>query len=149
VSGVAALLLAQYPGLPYRQLMIRLVGGSEPLLSLSTASRSAGRLNAYGALSTHPRVAFPTLASAIDLQRGMRVRAEVTDDGALRDVALHYSIEGGEFAVIPMQHVDADVYEGWMPLQEPGSAVALFVRAVDESGNTGLSPTWHYRTGSP
>jgi subtilisin family serine protease len=148
VSGVAALLLAQFPSMPYRTMMIRLVGGSEPLLSLSNASRSGGRLNAYGALSTHPRIAFVEIAETIDMQRGVRIEAEVTDDDTLRAVSLHFSVEGGNSTVVDMQQHGTNLYRGSIPLQEPGSDIVFFVRAVDAHGYTGLSPTQHFSAGS-
>ena len=146
VSGVAALLATQFPSLHYRQTMIRLVGGAEPLQSLAQKTRSGGRLNAYGALSTHPRVAFvrrlrPPSGSTI----GTIVQAEVTDQDSVRSVLLHYATDGGDYRVVDMQHQRADIYRGLIPLQPNGTRVEYFVRGVDIDGNTGLSATRRFQ----
>jgi len=147
VSGVAALVLAHRPGITWRQVMIRLVGGAEPLASLAQTTRSGARLNAYGALSNYPRVAFVHRVGAADHNTpGTRIQVEATDDDPLR-VVLHYNVNGGEMQIVPMQRQSDDVFQGVLPLQPPGSLIEYFVRAVDPDGNSGLSVTRRFVAG--
>jgi len=150
VSGVAALLFSEFPRLNYRQARIRIVGGAEPLTTLAGKVRGGGRLNAFGALSTHPRVAFVTrLQRSPDSPAEHLFTAQVTDQDSVSAVSLHYAVNGGEYRLVPMILTGPDVYHGQFPLQPVGSSIEYFVRGVDIDGNSGLSQTRRFRVEKP
>lgn len=60
VSGVAALIMAQYPGISYRQTIIRLFGGVDRKSSHAGYSVTGGKLNAQKSLSTGPLIGLVT-----------------------------------------------------------------------------------------
>jgi subtilisin family serine protease len=149
VSGVAVLLAARFPGLQYRQAMIRLLGGAEPLPALAQLTRGGVRLNAAEALSTHPRVGFLRRLQPADRGIGTIVQVEVTDQDSVTSVSLHFAVNGSDYQISGMLHQTADVYRGVIPLQPPGTPVDYFVRGVDIDGNSSLSPTRRYVSDHP
>jgi subtilisin family serine protease len=54
VSGAAALMLAQFPSMTYREVIDRLVAGTDPVDALSGRTISGGRLNLHRSLSQDP-----------------------------------------------------------------------------------------------
>ena len=150
VSGVAALLFAEFPRLNYRQARIRIVGGAEPLTTLAGQVRGGSRLNAFGALSTHPRVAFVTrLERSPDSPAAHLFTAEVTDQDSVSTVSLHYAINGSEYQLVSMLRIGPNLYHAMIPLQSAGSSIEYFVRGVDIDGNSGLSQTRQFQVESP
>lgn len=60
VAGVAALILSREPGLTPSQVKQRIISSAEPVLALGARSTTAGRLNAFNAVTnTAPSVAAP------------------------------------------------------------------------------------------
>jgi subtilisin family serine protease len=54
VSGVAALVLSRFPGLPLAELRQRILAGAAPVAALRGKTVTGGRLNAYNALTGTP-----------------------------------------------------------------------------------------------
>jgi subtilisin family serine protease len=149
-SGVAALVLAQYPGLGYRGVMVRLVGRAEVKPAFENNTVSGGRLNAQGALSTEPLVAFVTrLENTADAAGPYRVRAETTDDGGIAAVALVYSVNAGPATTVEMTASAAGVSSGEIPGQALGSVVSYFVTVSDDEGHTRRSRDFEFQIVAP
>ena len=149
-SGVAALVLAQYPGLGYRAVMVRLVGSADVKPAFENNTVSGGRLNAQGALSTEPLVAFVTrLENTADAAGPYRVRAETTDDGGIAAVALAYSVNAGPATTVEMTASAAGVSSGEIPGQAFGSVVSYFVTVSDDEGHTRRSRNFEFQIVAP
>ncbi|RMD96440.1 MAG: hypothetical protein D6814_11380, partial [Calditrichaeota bacterium] len=146
VSGAAALVMAQFPGLTYRQVMVRLMGSVDRKSAFTGKMVSNGRLNVAAALSTNPLVAFVTaMKNTADTTGPYKISAEAVDDGQVTQVQLSYSINGGAVQTLNMQPVGMDKYESSIPGQSLETSISYFVQATDNSGNVGKSQTFSFR----
>lgn len=147
VSGVLALVAAQYPDLGYRELMVRVVGAVERKSAFSTICASGGRLNAARALSTDPKVAFVTRLADTPNPGPYPVQAEATDDGRVASVELMVSVNGSPTTTHVMQPV-GNAYSFDIPSQADGDVLSYFVVVTDDAGNTAQSATFSFRVGA-
>jgi agmatine deiminase len=60
-------------------------------------------------------------------------------------VKIYYQVDGGSYYVADMNNVYADTYSGSIPGQSPGSEIAYYIHAEDNSGRT----TEHPYIGAP
>jgi hypothetical protein len=67
------------------------------------------------------------------------VSATVTDDGAVDTVWVHYAVNAGAFTVVRMT-LASGTWSGTIPGQPAGTAVAYYVRAVDNEHHASTSP---------
>lgn len=72
------------------------------------------------------------------------VSAEVTDDGTVVSVFLHYSINGAAFDSSAMNLAGGDTYQGTIDPQPENTMVNYFVIATDNDTLTTSSPTSSY-----
>ncbi len=146
VSGAAALILAQYPNLNYRQVLIRILGTVDRKSNLAGRMVTGGRLNVARALTTDPVVALVTpWKNTPDTSGPYKVSAEAIDDGGIAQMNLHYSLNGGAENVVPMQQIGPDKYEAAIPGQPLETTIAYFVEATDNAGNKTRSRTFSFR----
>ncbi|MFQ5627373.1 MAG: S8 family peptidase [bacterium] len=146
VSGVAALIMAQYPGITYRQTMIRIFGGVERKSTHSGFMVTGGRLNAFNSLSTDPLIGFVTdWLDTLFTEGPYLIDAEAVDDGQIASMTLVYSINGGEQQILAMQNTGADKFRASIPGQPQDSNIAYFVEAKDGQGNTGRSRVFTFK----
>jgi len=150
VSGVAALVLAQYPGLGYREVMVRLAGSVEVKPAFETNTVSGGRLNAQGALSTEPQVAFVSrLDNTSNVDGPYHVQAEATDDGTIATAELVYRVNAGPTTMVGMTSPAPGVYTADIAGQAFGSVVSYFVTVSDDGGQTRQSRTFEFQVAAP
>lgn len=145
VSGVAGLILAQYPGLNYRQVMIRVLGGVDPKSQFDGNTVTGGRLNAADALSTDPLVFVTPVGNTADTAGPYAATAEAIDDSQIASMTLNYSINNGANESVTMQKVADDKYSADIPGQPLESTIEYFVEAQDNDGNTTRSSTFSFR----
>ncbi len=147
-SGVAALLLAQFPQSTYRQIMIRMAGSVDAAAPFEGTTWHGGRLNAAAALTVAPKVAFVTRWDNSAGPAGpYRVDAEALADGEVRSVSLSWAIGVGAPTVVAMTHVVDQVYRAEIPGQPMGTQLSYFVEAVDGGGATARSRTYTFQVG--
>lgn len=142
VSGVAALVLAQYPNLTYRQVLIRILGSVDPKGEFENITLTGGRLNARAALSTDPRAMMTTVYKNMpDTTGPYQVVAEAVDDGSITGVKMFYSINDGETVAVDMQNTSADRWEASIPGQPMETRISYVAEATDNEGNTSRTRT--------
>ncbi|MCB9509706.1 MAG: S8 family serine peptidase [Deferribacteres bacterium] len=145
VSGVLGLVLAQYPGMTYREAMTRVLGGVDSKSEFKNTTSSGGRLNANNALSDSPKVAFVTrLENTDNSSNPYQVEAEAIDEGTVSAVKLKYNVSGGALQEVEMTHTEGAKYGAAIPAQALNSNVAYFVEAVDNDGNSGTSAEFSF-----
>ncbi len=146
VSGVAALVAAQFPGLTYRQLMIRVLGSVDRKANYSSTSVTGGRLNADKALTTAPVVALVTRHEDTDDTAGPYVvSAEAVDDGSIASMILTYTINDGAAQTLTMQRGAADRYSAEIPGQSLETTIAYYVEATDDQGTSTRSRSYSFK----
>ena len=147
-SGVAALVIAQFPQATYRQVMIRLAGSVVPSPAFANTTWHGGLLNAAAALSADPKLAFVTrLGTATNPVGPYRVEAEALAGDTIQTVSLSYAIGSGAPSVVPMTPVADPVYRAEIPGQPSGTQVSYFVEASDRGGKTARSRTFIFQVG--
>lgn len=136
VSGAAALIWAQFPGLSMAQIKTRILGGVDRVASFSDATSTGGRLNVNNSLSTNPIIANTTrLQNRPDDAGPYVVEADILDDGSIQSASLTYQVSGQEAVTVAMTSTSADHYSGNIPGQSLGSTIIYFVAATDNDGN--------------
>ncbi|MFQ5751059.1 MAG: S8 family peptidase [bacterium] len=136
VSGAAALVWAQYPGLTMRQIMIRILGSVDRNSSFAGKVATGGRLNVNRALSTNPIIANTTrLENTLDEVGPYIVEADILDDGNIQSATLTYQVLGQNAVTVTMTATTTDHYQGEIPGQSLGSSITYFVQAKDDGGN--------------
>jgi subtilisin family serine protease len=148
VSGVAGLILAQFPSLNYRQVLVRLLGGVDPESAFSNNTVTGGRLNAFNSLSTAPMIFVTPLNSTDDTNGPYTATAEAVDDGSIATMTLSYSINGGANQTVSMQNTSGDKFTGDIPGQPIGTSISYFVDAVDNNNNSKRSATLSFQIAS-
>lgn len=145
VSGVFGLVLAQFPGISYRDAMIRVLGGIDSKGEFNKITSTGGRLNASNAISTDPKVAFITRMEDTDNSDGpYEINAEAIDDGAISKVTLKYHVSGGPMQELDMPGIGGNQYRTGIPGQPLDNRVAYFVEVTDDQGNTSRSPEYSF-----
>lgn len=84
VSGVAALVLAQSPGISYAELRQRILQGAVPIPALAGKTQTGGRLNAFNALNASANnvlelSVYSTAGTAVSAGNAIPVFVKVTD----------------------------------------------------------------------
>lgn len=149
VAGAAALVFAQFPGSGYREVMTRLIGTVDRKSMLNGLVSTNGRLNVFRALASVPVIAiFSPLENTDNTAGPYTLDADVTDDGSITSVELAYTIAGAT-QTVAMQNVSGTKYRGTIPGQPQGTEISYLVRATDNDGNTGESPTFSFRITQP
>ena len=102
--------------------------------------------------TTAPRVVLEQAPDRMRSQQGTRVRATVYDNASwdkiqYASVELEYSVNGGPADTVPMRFTGGQNFSGVLPGELNGT-VSYFVRATDDHGNTGLSTTFQFVSGS-
>lgn len=145
VSGVAALIMAQFPDLTYRQTIIRVFGGVDRKSSHSGFMVTGGRLNAMNSLSTNPLIGFVTdWLDTLFVEGPYLIDAEAVDDGQITSMTMTYSIDGGEQQIVTMQNSGTDKYRASIPGQPQDSNIAYFVEAQDNDENVARSRVYTF-----
>jgi hypothetical protein len=75
------------------------------------------------------------------------VSADVTDDGAVANVRLFYSISSAPFDSTDMALTSGDTYEAAISPQADGTTVEYYIKATDNEGLTSTSLTSSYTVG--
>jgi len=136
VSGAAALIWAQFPGLSMAQIKMRILGGVDRVASFSDATSTGGRLNVNNSISTNPIIANTTrLQNTLDEAGPYVVESDMLDDGGIQSASLTYQISGQEAVNVAMTSTGADHYSGNIPGQVLGSTITYFASATDNDGN--------------
>ncbi|MDQ3754354.1 MAG: S8 family serine peptidase, partial [Acidobacteriota bacterium] len=145
VTGVAALLLAQYPNIPLRHLRASLLYSGDPIAGIAGRTINDRRLDAYQALlqaavedTTPPAIT----GLRITAQTGRRVTVQFTagDDGTAGTPALYQvtftATSGAQFGVgsfVPGQLADPNILTFNLPYRHTSGTVTL--KVADEDGN--------------
>ncbi len=83
---------------------------------------------------------------APDANEAVTISATVTDDGAVADVKLFYSVDGAANDSVAMS-ASGDNYSAIIPGQADGAAVTYFIRARDNQGAAAQSSAFSYTVG--
>ncbi len=136
VSGVAALVWAQFPSSTMSQVKTRILGSVERLAAFSDAVSTGGRLNVHRAFSTNPIIANTTrLENTLDETGPYVVEVDILDDSSIQSASLTYQVSGASAVTVAMSSVGGDHYRGEIPGQTLGSAIVYFVSATDDAAN--------------
>ncbi len=108
VSGVAALLLSQYPGMQSEELKARILGGADPLSNLTGMVLTGGRLNALNALETDSVAPadISDLTVAETNASGIQLEWTATGDDGFNGAAANYRIY---YAIQPFDGSQVDL----------------------------------------
>ena len=68
------------------------------------------------------------------------VTADITDDGAVEDAALFYSVDGGTYIGAVMSETDINKFSGTIPTQSENSIVSYYISATDDEEFASISP---------
>jgi subtilisin family serine protease len=149
VTGVAALILAQYPGISVQRLRAALLFSGEATAALAGKTSGGRRLNAYQALlnaGTTDSVAPTVSGLAVASQNGRNVTLQFSagDDGASGLAALYdiifTSSAGGQYhigAFAPSLLSNSQSVTVTIPYRQTAGTITL--NALDEVGNSGLA----------
>jgi subtilisin family serine protease len=144
VSGVLGLTLAQYPGISYRDAMIRVLGSVDIKSQFNNTTATGGRLNANNVFSTDPKIAFVTrLDNTNDTTGTYQVDAEAIDDGSISSVSLNFNIGDGP-VTLEMANTGGNKYSASIPGQPLGTTISYFVVAKDDLENTSQTATFSF-----
>lgn len=147
VSGVFGLVFAQYPGINYRNAIIRVLGGVDSKSEFNRTTSTGGRLNADKALNNDPKVAFVTrMENTGNTSEPYQIDAEVIDDGSVASIKLKFNVSGGALQELDMPGIGGDKYRAAIPAQQLNQNVAYFVEATDNEGNVGRSAIFSFET---
>ncbi|MFQ5676286.1 MAG: S8 family peptidase [bacterium] len=136
VSGAAALVWAQYPGLTSAQVKVRILGSVERNNNIEDLAITGGRLNVNNALSTNPIIANTTrLKNTLDETGPYIVEADILDDGSIQNATLTYQVGGQSAVTVNMSPDGTEHYKGEIAGQTLGSNISYFVSASDNDGN--------------
>jgi len=135
VSGAAALIWAQYPGISSNQVKIRLLGSVDRKPAYTGKVATGGRLNVYKALSTHPIIFTRRLDNTENETGPYVVNADITDDTSISSAQLTYQVSGGTSATNAMTLIGNGLYRAEIPGQPKGTTITYFVKAADSDGN--------------
>jgi subtilisin family serine protease len=146
VSGVAALIWAQYPGLTMHQVMVRLLGAVDRKSAFVGKMTAGGRLNAANTFSTNPLIAQTTDWDNTPNTAGpYTVTTSAVDEGGIASVNLNYSINGGPTSSVVMTATGNDSYTADIPGQPLETTITYLVVAADNGGNRTSSPTFSFK----
>jgi subtilisin family serine protease len=150
VSGAAALVMSEFTGLTYRQVMIRLMGTVDRKSEFGSRTGSGGRLNVNKALGTNPVIALVTrLQNTLDEEGPYLVFAEALDDGSIASMQFTYTVDTGEPVVMVMPTIGVNKYRAEIPGQPKDANIAYFVEATDDAGNMTTSRTFRFSIAEP
>ena len=68
------------------------------------------------------------------------VTAGITDDGAVEDAALFYSVDEGAYVKVVMGETTLNVFSGSIPAQSENSLVKYYINALDDEEFSSISP---------
>ena len=68
------------------------------------------------------------------------VTANILDDGAVEEVALLYSVDGGAYVEVGMGETILNVFSGSIPTQSENSLVKYYISATDDENFSSISP---------
>ncbi len=144
--GVAALVLAQFPGSGPEVLKYRLMGGVDIVSNFADRTVTEGRLNAVKALSTHPLVTTEKHPGTSETQNPYGITAFIVDDGSIASATLHYELSGtgSGSGDVPMTGNGVE-YSASIAAQPLETDVSYYVTAVDDQGNQTQGRTLTFR----
>ena len=148
-AGVAALVMAQFPGIDHVSVKYRLMGSTDPKSDFEDRTVSGGRLNAANALSTSPLITTVNHGNTDDSANPYTITAFITDDGSISNAKLFYSLTGsasGSDSVA--MNANGVEYTGLIPVQPDGTIITYFVRATDDGGNSTQGRVFSFETGT-
>ncbi|RMG26828.1 MAG: hypothetical protein D6732_20955, partial [Methanobacteriota archaeon] len=136
VSGVAALLMAQFPGIDHISLKYRIMGGVDPKNPFVDKMVTEGRLNAANSLSTNPLITTVKHPHTNNTSTPYTITAYIVDDGSIASAKLHYTLSGsatGSDSLV--MNASNLTYTAAIPAQPLETTVTYFVKAKDNQGN--------------
>jgi subtilisin family serine protease len=147
-SGAAALVMARFPGIDQRHVLVRLASSVDRKPAFDGRTVTGGRLNVHRALSTDPQVAFVTrLDDTSDTEGPYVVTAEAVDDGAIHTASLITRVDDGAPVRIVMTATAPTLYRGEITGQASGSSVSYLVEVADDAGNIRRSSEFTFHVG--
>lgn len=150
VSGVAALLFAQFPEIGYREVILRTLGSVDRKSSHSNFVVTGGRLNAFEALTQNPVVGFVTeWRDTLFTEGPYPVDAEVVDADGIAALHLYFAIDGGAQQQLAMQNVGAHRFRASIPGQPHDASIAYFVQAENVDGERTRSRVYTFKIAEP
>lgn len=147
VSGAAALLLSEFPGITLNQMKIRIFGGVDRKSDWEDIVATGGRLNAAKSLSHSPIFAFTTEYNTTkDIAGPYKIRSNVTDDDSVSDVKLiYYFNNSSRRDTLMMESLGDDKYQAGIPGQPFGTTVSYYLIAEDSEDNRTQSRIFSFK----
>lgn len=145
VSGVCALVWAQYPDLQSHEVLARVLGSADHDSEFTFRMTSGGRLNAAQALSTAPLIAFATDMSYTLAAGPYSISATVVDDGQIASVNLVYVLNNISSDTLAMTLQDSSRYQAAIPGQPNNTMINYKIVAADDDGNFTSSQNYHFK----
>ncbi|HDL19581.1 MAG TPA: hypothetical protein ENH29_11040 [Bacteroidetes bacterium] len=147
VSGTAALIRAEFPGISMHYVKLRLLGGVDYPGNWEGLTLTGGRLNAAKSLSHSPIVALPVkYKDTKDTAGPYKISAYIIDDSSLASVKLIYYFNNfSQKEILQMKMQGNDKYEAGIPGQAYGSAVSYYIVAEDYDTNRTASRVFHFK----
>jgi len=145
VSGVAALAMAQFPGISMTNLKYRLMGSTDAKPAFTNVTVTGGRLNAQKALGTSPMIVVEPRGNTTDTNTAYTVNAFATDDGPINSVTLEYTLSGTNTGGDVVAMTGNGKYTATIPAQPLNTTITYFAKATDASGATVQSLTRSFK----
>ncbi len=154
VSGAAALVFAQFPGITHHQVKARLMGAADPVPSLAGITVTGGRLNAFKSLENDliEPAAVTDLAVSVVGSRSVTLTWTATGDDGTAGTASSYDLRYATAPITDATFATATRVTAGVPAPgpagtvqlakvaglEPGTAYSFALKVVDNVGNASL-----------
>ncbi|HEX9506410.1 MAG TPA: S8 family serine peptidase, partial [Acidimicrobiia bacterium] len=132
VSGAAALLFAQFPGITHLQVKDRLLNGVDHVPSLAGITVTGGRLNVLNALETDtvPPAPVTDLSVAATHARSATLTWSATGDDGMTGTATRYDLRYATFAITDANFASATPVASPPAPASPGTVQSFQVKAL-------------------
>ncbi len=149
VSGVAALLRAQFPNIDHLSLKYRIMGAVDFKNAFADKMVTEGRLNAANAFSTKPLITTVKHPHTSDTQNPYGITAYVVDDHTVTSAKLFYTLSGSATGSDSVNMIQNNLqYTATIPAQPLETTITYFVKATDNQGNQTTGRTLSFQVTS-
>ncbi len=149
VSGVAALIKAQYPNIDVQTLKYRILGSADAKSAFTGKTVTGGRLNAFRALSTKPLITTIKHKNTTDTSNPYTLTSYIVDDGTISSAKMHYSLSGASSGSGEVMLTENGIkYTGDVPPQPLNTIISYYVTATDNDGNVTQGNTVSFKISS-
>jgi len=146
VSGAAALIMAQFPGITAIQTRARILGSVDRKSVFTDKVATGGRLNVNNALTTSPLIGGTTVLGNTPNTTGpYTVSTTIVDDTPGATGMLHWVINNATTDSVAMTALGNDGFRGQIPGQALNTTIVYYITARDAGGNTARDRNYTFR----